>query len=189
MMDVLCAKCGEPWDCMGDTPYDMKSFEKEKFKRGEGCPCCGFGEYCPLCDGSGKESEPPYCCDTCRDKGYILAWQPHQDVAQYRAGHFYTGYSPNVRALNEEESTRALTIGKRAFPERIETVATRDGSKTEWWLVCPDCDGDNEGLPCLRCEGIGELKVDEDLEVEAARSAMAASDEDGIDILVKRGLL
>lgn len=187
MSDVLCAKCGEPWDSSTNGPHDMPLHEKEKFNRGEGCICCGWGKHCPLCDGSGKD-DGSNCCSTCRDKGYILAWSPNQDTnTGYKVGRHYMGYMPNVRALSEEDGIRALTLGQRKFPERIRSFVTADGGATEWWLVCPDCKGENEGLPCERCEGSGELDVDPDL--EAARTAMEASDEDGLDILERRGLI
>lgn len=65
MGDVYCRKCGEPWDIGGVLPAlcgredeaDMTKEEAEKLVRGEGCPCCGFGEYCPLCKGKGVIDE------------------------------------------------------------------------------------------------------------------------------------
>jgi len=42
--DIHCSKCGEPWDAWGVYNGDMTSEEKDRFLRGEGCPCCKFGE-------------------------------------------------------------------------------------------------------------------------------------------------
>jgi len=42
--DIHCKICGEPWDAWGVYNGDMTSEEKERFLRGEGCPCCKFGE-------------------------------------------------------------------------------------------------------------------------------------------------
>ncbi len=36
-MDLLCTRCGEPWDACLD---DLTSEEKGVFKAGKGCPCC-----------------------------------------------------------------------------------------------------------------------------------------------------
>lgn len=44
MGDLHCNKCSEPWDAWGVYHGDMTSEEKERFLRGEGCPCCKFGE-------------------------------------------------------------------------------------------------------------------------------------------------
>jgi len=65
MSDIYCKKCGEPWDFSGvyaairgrEEEADMTKEEAEKFMRGEGCPCCGFGKKCPLCGGSGRIDE------------------------------------------------------------------------------------------------------------------------------------
>jgi len=42
--DIYCRKCGEPWDAYGVFYGDMTKEERKKFLRGEGCPCCDFGE-------------------------------------------------------------------------------------------------------------------------------------------------
>ena len=42
--DIHCKKCGEPWDAWGVYNGDMTPEEKDRFLRGEGCPCCKFGE-------------------------------------------------------------------------------------------------------------------------------------------------
>ena len=44
MGDIHCSKCGEPWDAWGVYNGDMTPEEKDRFLRGEGCPCCKFGE-------------------------------------------------------------------------------------------------------------------------------------------------
>lgn len=68
MGDMYCAKCGEPWDSYGviaslkSSDGDMTKEEAERFMKGEGCPCCGFGKHCPSCRGSGK-------CNFCEGTG------------------------------------------------------------------------------------------------------------------------
>jgi len=38
-MDLLCTRCGEPWDAWLNSG-DMTPEEVKRFKAGEGCPCC-----------------------------------------------------------------------------------------------------------------------------------------------------
>jgi len=65
MGDLYCKKCGEPWEAAGVLPAlngredeaDMSKKEAERFMKGEGCPSCGFGKYCPLCKGTGEIDE------------------------------------------------------------------------------------------------------------------------------------
>ena len=38
-MDVLCERCGEPWDT-DYVRHDMTQHEQDKFWAGNGCPCC-----------------------------------------------------------------------------------------------------------------------------------------------------
>ena len=65
MGDLYCKKCGEPWGAGEVLPAldgredvaVMTKKEAERFMRGEGCPSCGFGQYCPLCKGTGEIDE------------------------------------------------------------------------------------------------------------------------------------
>ena len=38
-MDILCTRCGEPWDVYSLTD-DMTPEEASDLKAGRGCPCC-----------------------------------------------------------------------------------------------------------------------------------------------------
>ena len=58
-MDVLCERCGEPWDLYGVEHGDMTATERFRFWRGEGCPSC-YGKTpdseeqgCELCWSNG----------------------------------------------------------------------------------------------------------------------------------------
>jgi len=162
MGDVNCAKCGELWDYYGVRNGDMEPQEGKRFLRGEGCPCCGFGTYCPSCSGTGQEEHHSYPrCSTCRDGGRILVRQP----------------------LPAE-----VKMGTRTLPERIRTFNCRDGAIQEWWFPCPDCM--SEGAePCCVCKGAGTLTVNEDAALEAAKSELDSSDEEPMGILIRRGLM
>jgi hypothetical protein len=39
-MDLYCQRCGEPWDQYGVYNGDMTEEEKQRFLKGEDCPCC-----------------------------------------------------------------------------------------------------------------------------------------------------
>ena|SRR3972149_3146772 len=110
MVDVRCAKCGEPWDYYGVKNGDMSASERTEFLAGKGCPYCAFGSVCPSCDGSGREA------------------------SLYK-------YS------------------------------------------------DKEHVSCSACGGTGKLGVEEELDLRAARDEMDATDEDGMDVLIRRGFL
>lgn len=161
MSDILCAKCGEPWDLYGVNHVDMKPDEAKKFLAGKGCPCCRFGTACPSCDGTGRDPRRPYQCEQCRDSRYLLAWSPRQNaaLAPYRAGEFYTGYVPGVRHLRDPSFDEPLKLGVREFPELIDVTDTRDGPVENWWVPCDACQ-DNPRLDveiCVVCNGTGEL--------------------------------
>lgn len=38
--DLICNRCGEPWDSYGVRHGDMIEEEAKKFLRGGGCPSC-----------------------------------------------------------------------------------------------------------------------------------------------------
>lgn len=189
MSDIKCAKCGEPWDAYGVRNGDMEPEDAKRFNKGEGCPCCGFGNLCPSCDGSGREQDHyGASCPTCRDKGYVLAWSPRRTSGIYKVDHIYTGYNPNVREIKDPGFDNPVTLGSRTFPEKAESFESRDGWVDQWWVPCPD--GPHEAIPCSTCEGTGKLTVEdpEGMAFEAAKSACHASDEDPIEILGRRGI-
>ena len=54
-MDILCERCGEPWDLVG-LELDMIPIDAVRLKAGQGCPCC-YGKqpcqrevWCDDCD-------------------------------------------------------------------------------------------------------------------------------------------
>lgn len=172
-MDITCAKCGEPWDSFGIREGDMEPDEAARFRRGEGCPACGFGTRCTSCDGTGLEV-PAHKCN-CQN-GSRLASRLEADPA----GRWRIGYQPNMRPL--PEGAKMLRPAGR--------YECRDGWVERAFFDCPDCKPADR-LPCPCCNGTGKLTVADplELEIEAARSAIDASDEDGIEILIERGLI
>lgn len=44
-MDILCTRCGEPWDVFSLVD-DMTPGEAKDLKAGRGCPCCSSKELC-----------------------------------------------------------------------------------------------------------------------------------------------
>lgn len=178
MGDILCAKCGEPWDSYGVRHGDMEASAAARFNKGEGCPSCRFGTCCPLCSGTGKDSDRIKCCS----HGEVSAWSPRSNVGHYRAGECYTGYLPNVKHVRDPEGIRSTGSHQ-----------SRDGWVDEYMIQCPTCEGKGEHLfPCSRCDGTGKLDLTEDqaadLALEAAKTALDESDEEPIGILIERGL-
>jgi len=41
--DVVCGECGEPWSYYYLT-HELTESEKEDILRGNGCPCCEWGQ-------------------------------------------------------------------------------------------------------------------------------------------------
>jgi len=182
MSDVLCSKCGEPWDYYGIKTNDtMNSLETEKFLKGMGCPCCDFGKSCPSCHGTGIESI--IGCDVCRE-GKILAWSPQRSARQFKAGEWYQGYSPNVRHL-DFDSLRKI--------KEAEGFHSADGFVRQSWFWCPECGGNKAGedriIRCLSCDGTGKLTINKDADFDACQSECSASDEDPVEIMQRRGLI
>lgn len=186
MGDISCAKCGEPWDAYGVSRGDMEPSEAQKFRKGQGCPSCGFGETCPSCSGSGRDREYAKC-PSCYGRGRMRVWRPANDAGRYRASCYYTGYEPNVRKVSDADMD-----GAPAGWKLDRSYRTADGYVYEGRATCDDPACDFGGLPeCLRCKGTGKLTVEdpEEVELEAARSACEESDEDPIAILHERRLI
>lgn len=43
MSDIICARCGEPWDSTGGLHYTHSDLEEDDYQgllEGAGCPCC-----------------------------------------------------------------------------------------------------------------------------------------------------
>jgi hypothetical protein len=148
MSDVICPKCGEPWDAYGITyakgEGDLTLDEVKRFLRGEGCPSCGFGTICPRCHGMGIEKND---CRTCFGKGYVFAKRcPSARDARLRQ--WFIGYSnsPNypLRFLDGVEVLR------EEQPE-----ASLEGTVYVAKIRCPDCHG--KGEPCSECGGDGKF--------------------------------
>lgn len=182
MADVYCAKCGEPWDYRGIPRHksddgDMEFEEAERFRKGEGCPCCGFEDgICPLCNGGGKTTED--YGDVCCRNGRVMAWSPDGSSYSFQKGEWYVGYHPNVKHVPCPVKL-----------ERAEGFQSKDGWVYQYMIQCPECAGEGDHLiTCSQCNGTGELTVDEDLALRAARSECAISDEDPMEILIRRGL-
>ncbi|GAI66632.1 unnamed protein product [marine sediment metagenome] len=77
-MDILCTRCGEPWDICSLTD-DMSKEEAEKLKAGKGCPCCINKELC------NKDIACHQCLEVIVDKPYckLGLLKPRADDARY----------------------------------------------------------------------------------------------------------
>lgn len=183
-MDIECAKCGEPWDAGGIPRHpsddgDMTHAEARRFRAGEGCPSCGFGTYCPSCSGSGKTTDD---YRSCCSNGTSYAWSPRSTSRcyRYKAGHLYTGFDPDVRGVDPD----AVPLRK------LPATQSRDGWVDHYVVACVTCGGHGEHLrPCRSCAGSGKLTPIQDQDLRAAEQETAWSDEDPMEILIRRGVL
>ena len=159
-MNLLCAKCGEPWDGYGvNSHYDMSAAEARRFKLGRGCPCCAFGTICPPCGGTGTEAVPNGC-KTCFGSGHVLVYR----LANAPAGHKFFGwhynYQPNTRVY----------VGEGPY-KMLKQRQSADGPVAEGWAYCPVCH--NSGPTCQTCDGTGKFTPLSDAD-KANQEALAA---------------
>lgn len=163
-MDVRCLVCAEPWD---GPDFDMTKAEIDRFRRGKGCPSCGFGHHCPICFGTGVRND----CRRCSGNGLIEVWSPHKTVGRFKFDRWYEGYSPSIA-----EHVR-LEIVKRGKSHK-----TADGYVQNAWAKCPTCL--SVGPHCTVCDGTGKPRPLGEVEKwSAIESHIEGSDEDPIYIL------
>lgn len=154
MGDIKCRICGEPWEECGLSD-SMNRLEVEKFRKGTGCPCCGFGKLCPNCGGSGKERL--FDSDSCSECGS----SDRGTVSVCRLLRPPIGQGKGSRPLYD--TWMIIYNGPmRPFPGepkligKTEQSETRDGLAEYGCARCPEC---WESLPvCPRCKGTGEYR-------------------------------
>lgn len=173
-MDILCAKCGEPWDSYS-VYHEMNSHEQAIFLRGQGCEACDFGKSCPECAATGKRRADRYepGCEHCLGQRYLIIRQPC-DTPTPQVWQF--GYQPKVAAIRDPRIIRTYPIEE-----------SLDGPYRRAKALCPFCR--EEASQCQACHGSGQLIDLTDGAFKAAASEVEASDEDPILILQRRGLL
>jgi hypothetical protein len=165
MTDILCRKCGEPWDSYGITyargEGDLTACEAVQFLKGHGCPACHWGQHCLRCAGSGKEpEEAPGCACRGRHTLIIRRLYGQQDPWQY-------GTIPEVQPFP----------GEPVLICRYPGGVCRDGRYDEALALCPFCA--STALPCPDCGGTGRLPPLDGRTFDRALSSLVeASDED-----------
>ena len=75
-MDILCTRCGEPWDVFSLVD-DMSPEEAKDLKAGHGCPCCVNKEKCDK--DIACEECPEYLNSRCQAKKF----KPINDDGRY----------------------------------------------------------------------------------------------------------
>jgi hypothetical protein len=184
MGNIYCQKCGEVWDSYGITycigEGDLTPEETRRFRRGDGCPTCSFGEICTHCHGSGIEPCSTHniqgcLCPTCRGNGYVYAKRCETAPERYREWFIGYGNSPKfpIRHLNEHIL--------RMLPQ--EHCA--DGFLQVAQMVCPDCK--SQGKTCCICGGDGKLMPVVSHKLAGVESLCEASDEDPILLIMETG--
>ncbi len=178
MGDLICIRCGEPWDSFGITyargEGDLTLGEVAKFLSGQGCPICGFGTICPKCHGGLIEKNG---CPTCFGSGNVFA-RRCPNAADTRFHQWFIGYSntPNypLRFLDTVEIIRE---------DKSEESA--DGVVYVAKIKCPDCH--SEGEPCSECGGDGKFHSEQRPELleHAVESLLDNSDAEPIGALTR----
>lgn len=164
MGDIFCRKCGEPWESFGITRCRgegaLSIGEADGFLRGEGCPCCHFGQHCPSCSGTGKSSECGLAC-ACRGSRFLIIRRLTDGVCSWRYG-----YPPNGNVYPGEP-----TIIYR-YPDSL----CREGRVSEALVLCPFCAPSAPDCPV--CRGSGDLQPIEPERFGAALATLVEEAED-----------
>lgn len=178
MGDLICVRCGEPWDAYGITyargDGDMSPEEIKSFLEGRGCPSCGFGEICPKCQGGRIEKNG---CPTCFGSGAVFAKRcPSAGDARFHQWFFGYTNSPQypLRFLDQVEILREEKPGESC-----------DGVVYVAKVKCPDCHG--EGEPCSECGGDGKFHADQqpDYLDQAVGSLLDNCDAEPVGVLMQ----
>lgn len=183
MSDISCALCGEPWDAYGVHHGDMEPEEAARFLHAKGCPACGFGTTCTVCNGTGRKPDDMYDrsqeCPRCRGSRTVSV--------RLHKNRMWTGWQPTMLEWPLDEAGDPFNKSNRYHLRRLETFVCADGPVREVWARCPDCY--DTAPPCRECDGTGAFRTRES---EATRDqlwerhvteALDASDEDPIEIL------
>jgi len=191
MSDIVCRKCGEPWNSYGARDGEMTFTEYKRFMCGDGCPACNFGTICTQCRGTGREPAAfnGIECPECLGGRYlIIRANIDGDVWRY-------GYSPGIRILGYcravVKSSKTITMQDADGSNRREIRVirhysikrTRDGSIIELMVACPYCR--DSAPPCQWCKGTGEYHPHQEGEHidEFLDSLMDGTDEDPLAYL------
>jgi hypothetical protein len=184
MSDLICIKCGEPFESYGITyakgEGDLSVEEANRFLRGEGCPACGFGTLCPRCHGGCIEKNN---CATCFGDGYVFA-KRCPSASDMRFHQWFIGYTNSP-----QYPLRFLDAVEIRHEEKTEE--SLDGIVYVAKVKCPDCHG--EGEPCSECGGDGKFHAEKqpDYFDQAVSSLLDNSDAEPIGVLTRftRGMI
>ncbi len=160
MSDITCALCGEPWDAWS-VANEWTPDQARKLKTGKGCPRCGFGAYCPDCNGSGRWQTG---CSDCFGHGYVYAWRH----ASFDGGRWQFGRGKQIKRCEPLTKIRDEP-GEMSREGYVEVVLA----------LCPACG--HAAHPCPRCDGSGEFRPAPDAEYlagECLASVLEASDQE-----------
>lgn len=130
-MDMHCVRCNEPWDIYGLTHGDVKAWEADAIKAGEGCPCC-----------RGKESkdyglkvsyiEVGRCADC--DRPFSI----HEDDLYYDGSRKYLYHnSGNIMLDSQDDIERYLKIELDCNLNLKDNLICK--SCAENYTVCDEC--------------------------------------------------
>ena len=187
MGDLICVRCGEPWESYGITyargEGDLTLEEIRRFLIGEGCPSCRFGTICPKCLGGQIEKNG---CPTCFGSGYVFAKRcPSANDARFHQ--WFIGYSNSPNYPLRFFDTVEILHDEKPEESREGTPALAGGARVVYVakLKCPDCHG--EGEPCSECSGDGRFHAEKqpDYFDQAVGSLLDNSDAEPIGLLTR----
>lgn len=184
MGDVICAKCGEPYEYY-HVMHDMEPEERRRFLAREGCDACNYGQSCTQCGGTGIARTQSFrwaspACPHCRDQHYIfLRRRVYEDGATEPANDLWAyGYQPDYHEvpLEGKEIMRVLP------DEHVPGDAQHRGFITQQVKV--RCWHPHEHTePCPACQGTGKLRPISNGEQLSLWSLFEETDLDPIDFL------
>jgi hypothetical protein len=165
-MDIMCAKCGEPWD---STLQDLEYEERSRFRNGEGCPACEFGTRCISCSGTGKyqsysQESPDYCSECMGVRSLIVRKLPDGWAYGYENSRRDIQYLP--------KSIDPTTVHLNEYPHYTLW------EPSHYQIRCYHCI--ETAVDCARCGGNGGYISDESSILRSMVYELLGDDTDGI---------
>lgn len=180
-MDIKCALCGEPWDSY-HIKNDMDPDDRKLFEAGKGCESCKFGRELPIREGQifaaeGSDALPG-------GQAIVVTWpDDHWQQKPPVSGHakFDNGQKVEVTMVDyEHKCGKRMASFNPLITFKLDGKSPEDGS---WNVLADQFRSWFKLVPAP-----ADIERAEQLQLDAAGSAIAASDECPLGILAQRGL-
>jgi len=206
MGDVRCGVCREPWEsyslieascgrdsdlCDTDSPAERRRLAG-MFKRGLGCPSCGWGEWCPECEGTGRRA-PDWgdrSCDVCHGSGSFRGMRqvsgPGADPSRW-----FLPYRDRLPSIPE-----GAVVCPAIKPERIVGRTYANGGaevgESRRFLcpcgageLCEGCGGEGTRAAWDTRNGAAAAAVADRADLRAVAVELLGDDEDGLAVTLE----